>query len=185
MLVIAFKSLIKWSIIFLALFGALIIWDDKYNDTHIKLKYTNNMKTIMLSRINTTADESNHNVEGLKPTLEIVKELNPDIYKWFYQTHNDENLIITNNNNDDIAAYCYLTKQLFIDKNLFNYTDGEKASTIIHEYKHSRQSFVKFLRCGLSNNEWVIERDAYNLTAVALLCLRQPYGAYNEYNSRF
>ena len=185
MLVTAFKALVKWSIIFLALFGVLVIWDDKCNDRPVKLKYTNNMKIIIWSRINTTFDESNHNIEGLKQTLEIVKELNPDIYKWFYQTYNDDNLTITNSNNDYIASYCYLTKELCINKNFFSYNDGKKASTIIHEYKHSRQSFMKYIRCGLSNNKWVVERDAYNLAAVALLCLHQPYEAYNEYNYGF
>jgi len=128
-----------------------------------------------LARQNSTFDRKKHNFEGLEQTRQILRKVNKGADDWLVNTYKRNKLLIKHGwPQDKIAEYDILSKKLFLYSAFFDNNDGLKASYIMHEYVHSKQSIILLLRSRLSFNNTVMEKDAYNTQAHVLVCLSQP-----------
>ena len=149
--------------------------------------------------INTTpvhwTDDPEKNWEALQPTLEILKPVCPHVEEWVRERHASGHLkwcinCPQKNTESYMATYNWGTGDLTIYKLCFNYSDSEKACTLAHEWRHSRQNFAVFCRESLSTvfllkpDETLVEDDAdlyenkvrlayYNQDVVTSLARRQ------------
>ncbi len=150
-------------------------------------------------RLNTTRKLSNQdNVsaqdywQGLQPTLSIVKAVAPEIHQWVQDQHSTGRIIYETKlsgkkidadaDSETIAGYQNRNKTLHLEKAFWSLSDGDKATVLIHEYRHSRQStykgaregMIQFLQGDPQRYESLIEDEAYQyqLEAYRALGLR-------------
>lgn len=150
-------------------------------------------------RLNTTLKLSNQDHvqaqdywQGLQPTLAIVKAVAPEIYQWVQDQHTTGLIVyeakphgekIANDaDSETIAGYHINHKTLHLERGFWTLSDGDKATVLIHEYRHSRQStykgaregMIQFLQGDPQRYESLIEDEAYQyqLEAYRALGLR-------------
>lgn len=96
----------------------------------------------------------------------ILKETNPTIADWVEEKRKNEQLIFTNDDASYLAKFDFINGNLYINKSIFVENDGIIAVTLAHEYRHSRQSYTKFIKSVISfvlsktGNDDILENDA-------------------------
>ena len=104
---------------------------------------------------------------ALQPALQILDDICPQASKWAREQHESGKLVWLNQSEDSYAKYSHIHRNLMINVDLFTLTNGERACTIAHEFRHSRQNLSKSLKTSASllltgnRNEAIIEDDAY------------------------
>ena len=111
-------------------------------------------------------------------TLRILETVSPEIALWVADRHRRGMLIYDFNIPVDHSAYgtCYayqsiLTGHLLLSPHFWRLSDVEKAGVFVHEYRHSRQNFLKAmgwravqiisLRALSDPDDIVLENEAY------------------------
>ena len=108
--------------------------------------YRNTTEALSDNFRNSTDD---HRWQYLQPTLRLLKDVCPEAEAWVRQKHKDGLLFYTEGNTDHIAAYSPFLKHLIFNESMFRMGDGQKASILAHEFRHSRQSYSKFVIAGI------------------------------------
>lgn len=133
---------------------------------------------------NTTANFFNNASEAsrkewwaaLAPTREVLKGLSPEIHDWFVKMHEDKKLVFYSHNKDkgskqdSLAYFDVFSRKMYLDTSFLVNNDGEKASIIIHEYRHSRQNagklladFISLKRIATTNAEIVANKMGHHV----------------------
>lgn len=84
--------------------------------------------------------------QALQPTLEILDAVAPEIGNWVRDRHQAGKILYAmpgNAPDDAIAGYQPMTRQLFLSNTFWRFSNGEKASTLAHEFRHSQQNIPK------------------------------------------
>ena len=110
--------------------------------------------------------------ESLQPALQILDSVCPQASDWARDRYTSGNITWINRGQDDAyAQYMHISKKLVIDSDLFSLRNGERACTIAHEFRHSRQNLSKPLKLSFSllltgrRNLSIIEDDAHYFEA--------------------
>ena len=103
----------------------------------------------------------------LQPALQILDTVCPEASTWARQKHKDKDIVWSASDKEPFyAQYEPFKKVLTINKTLFELKNAERACTIAHEFRHSRQNLSKpikatlsFLITGIKNDD-IVETDA-------------------------
>jgi hypothetical protein len=110
--------------------------------------------------------------QGLAPALAILDQVNPQVASWLRQKHDEGRVVFSDNyggghvKRGSLAEYDYFRRTLIVHRTLFEENDGEVAAILCHEYRHSRQSLARVLKCALSfvvtadGDRSIVESDA-------------------------
>ena len=75
---------------------------------------------------------------ALQPALQILDDICPQASKWAREQHESGKLVWLNQSEDSYAKYSHIHRNLMINVDLFTLTNGERACTIAHEFRHSK-----------------------------------------------
>lgn len=104
--------------------------------------------------------------EAIQNSINILKETNPIIAEWVENKWKNKQLIFTEDGNNYYAKFDFINGNLYVNKSVFAENDGVVAITFAHEYRHSRQSYTKFVKSVISRiinkigNDEILENDA-------------------------
>lgn len=105
-------------------------------------------------------------LKAIENAILILKETNPTIADWVEEKQKNEQLIFTNDDAGYYAKFDFINGNLYINRSIFVENDGVIAVTFAHEYRHSRQSYTKFIKSVISRilskigNDEILENDA-------------------------
>lgn len=106
--------------------------------------------------------------DALQPSLRLLDKVCPEISNWTRLKYEQKKLIwITNQHLPINGSYCIHNDSLMLSCGIFDLKDGEKACTLAHEFRHSRQNFSKYCKSSIAflitgtRDERIIEDDAY------------------------
>lgn len=119
------------------------VGDKSYNHLHC---FKLDVSTLLKSCGNSTKDPSTHNWDGLQPSIRILEIIEPDVAIWIKEKHDSGKLVIQSGVVDKLACYNGVTGNITIFECLFAEDDLYKACVIGHEYRHSKQNFMKAVR---------------------------------------
>jgi hypothetical protein len=106
--------------------------------------------------------------DAIQPAISLLDEACPEAAVWARERY-DLKLLRWVDNDFIYASYQPATGRLSISRGFFALSDGERAVTIAHEFRHSRQNFSKLIiaTIGLiltgddAMKDGIIEPDAY------------------------
>jgi hypothetical protein len=171
------RYLVRYSILVLAIFGGLSIWD-AHGDGRIPIFVSLlpgcgiNPAHIPGAPCSERGTSAAVRWQGLSSSLKILDEVNPEIAKWVRQRQDAGAVVfsdadlISNDQCAALAKYDSLSGKLTIQRGLFAQRDGNIAAIFAHEYRHSRQSYPKIVRYALSfmfakgGDSSIVENDA-------------------------
>jgi hypothetical protein len=171
------RYLVRYTALVLALFGLLSLWE-AHGDGRIpvftSLLPPTGINPSRLSSLRCAVEGVSDEVrwQGLAPALKILDEVNPQVATWIRRNHADGSIAFfedyrgTGDKQRSLAKYDRLRRRLIVNRWLFCEKDGTAAAILCHEYRHSRQSFPKLVRCALSfilakDGDWsILENDA-------------------------
>lgn len=105
--------------------------------------------------------------EACQPALKILDTVCPEASKWARDRHACGKLVWVSEPDGTYAKYMFVGKILMINADMFALSNGERACTIAHEFRHSRQNFSKPLKAACvilltwERRQEVVEDDAY------------------------
>jgi hypothetical protein len=171
------RYLVRYAAWALALFGALSLWEccgDGRIPVFTSLVPTQGINPSRLSSLSCAAkgvsDESRWG--GLAPALKVLDQVNPQVAAWVRRNHDEGTVAFfddyrgAGDGRSSLAKYDCLRRRLIVNRLLFCEKDGSMAAILCHEYRHSRQSLPKLLRCAVSfalTKDWdssVLENEA-------------------------
>lgn len=88
--------------------------------------------------------------ESLQPSLRILNEVCPEVVEWVEDRHINNKIVIDREEQKYYIASYHMHGQLTLKRPFFEQSEGEKAITLVHEYRHSRQHWGKVVRGILS-----------------------------------
>lgn len=105
---------------------------------------------------------------SLQSALQILDVVCPEASKWAREQH-DTKKIVWDLDPDDgaYASFNPYTKSITINVEMLDLKNGERACTIAHEFRHSRQNISKFIKSACfflitgTRNPDIVENDAY------------------------
>jgi hypothetical protein len=104
---------------------------------------------------------------SLRPTLQILDIVCPESSHWFRKQYENGKIIWTTEDDGSYARYKPLTGEVVVNAEMFVLKNGERACTIAHEFRHSRQNLSKYFKLTTAylltgkHNSDIIENDAY------------------------
>lgn len=113
--------------------------------------------------------------ESLQPALQILDDVCPEASAWARERHQNKKIIWEDStfieydmrHDGGYASFDPYTRKLTINSDMFALKNSERACTIAHEFRHSRQNISKYIRssCGLlitgRRDDDIVETDAY------------------------
>lgn len=114
------------------------------------------------------SDDPEENWRNLQPALRILRKVVPEAARWVEDRHAKGLIVWEKQLNGTLAHYNPGHQRLTLNEAMLGRCDGEKAVTLAHEFRHSRQSFAKRMKLVVLTaltgeyQEWVIENDAYD-----------------------
>lgn len=105
--------------------------------------------------------------------LRFLNRVCPAVETWVRDRHDTGHLVWETGSKGYLGKYDYITKTLTLTSDFFRQNDGMKAEILAHEFRHSRQSMSKVIRCVFANVllrdrerwEWIVEDEAYHFEA--------------------
>lgn len=114
---------------------------------------------------------------GLENALLILRNVSPETHDWVMKCHKNKKIRFASQEIDKnpedyincnyLCKYEYFGGKLVISNQIWAESDGNIAVLLCHEYRHSKQSWLKRLRHCVSfifykeGNDAIIENDAY------------------------
>lgn len=104
---------------------------------------------------------------SLQSALQILDVVCPEASAWAREQHKSKKLIWKNDPDGAYATFNPYTRCMTINADMFDLKNSERACTIAHEFRHSRQNISKFIKstCCLlitgSRCDDIVENDAY------------------------
>lgn len=104
-------------------------------------------------------------LKSLHPSLEILDETCPEVSEWFRKKLK-EGKVVWDQDRENYAKFNWFDRSLYISRILFVEDNAFKAAVIVHEYKHSLQSYNTWWRANLAvfilgtDHKWIAENDA-------------------------
>jgi hypothetical protein len=114
---------------------------------------------------------------NLQPAIAILQKACPEIAGWVNDRHSKGKIVWVRNSPLYYARYDFFQKTLYLHDALMGRSDGEKAVTLAHEFRHSRQKTTKLIKrvilevMTFGNQEEVVERDAYDFERQVYLAI--------------
>ena len=180
--------------------GGVVCWNDLIvGDGFIPepLYVPPNHPVVIKGCFNTTyhqwSDDPEENWAALQPTLSVLEPVCPHVVEWVWERYHSGKIQWK----EDIpggplylATHNWIDGELCLYRRLYAQSDAEKACTLAHEWRHSRQNYSVLSRQILSivflnrNDETLVEDDAdlyenkvrlayYNQDVVTWMALRQ------------
>jgi hypothetical protein len=119
--------------------------------------------------------------EGLRPSVHIVREINPQAADWLEETHRVGKVRILHEeeaayNCGSLAKFDFFNHNLYVGPSILADEDGLKAVVLIHEYRHSLQNRGKIFRYIMSyfigpGQPDIVENDAMLYEAQAVIAI--------------
>jgi hypothetical protein len=171
------RYLVRYAALVLVLFGLLSLWE-AHGDGRIpvltSLLPSTGINPSRLSSLPCAAEGVSDEARwrGLAPALKILDEVNPQVAAWVRQKRADGSIAFFEDyrgggdKQRSLAKYDRLRRRLIVNRWLFCENDGTVAAILCHEYRHSRQSIPKLIRCALSfiltkdGDSSILENDA-------------------------
>lgn len=104
--------------------------------------------------------------EDLQKALELLDLTCPEASDWVRDQHNNGNIIYDWEYDYTMARFDFLSRKLTLTSGFYQLREGEKATTLAHEYRHSIQNRTKFIKRIIfqlltgKTHEYVVEDDA-------------------------
>lgn len=105
--------------------------------------------------------------QAIQPSLKILDEVCPEASDWLRDQHKCDKLTWMPDPDGTYAYYDFATGRVTINAQMFELSVGERAVTVAHEFRHSRQNIAKFIRAAFcvlltgKHKPELIETDAY------------------------
>lgn len=99
--------------------------------------------------------------------LRILRKVCPEAEAWVRERHASGKIVWSSKCDGFYAKYDYINGNLTLTPAFFEQIDGQKAVTMAHEFRHSRQNWTKPVRAVIAvllkgePQEWIVENDAY------------------------
>lgn len=170
------RYLVRYSVVVLALFGALSLWDARGDGRISRLiplmDPAKDPCRISSPACATMGATDSQRWLGLAPTLAILDDVNPQAAAWIRERHDSHALVFSDqygfgrDKRGSLARYDHIGRTLVIQRALFEEMDGEVAAILCHEYRHSRQNVAKVVKGALSfvvaagGDPSILENDA-------------------------
>lgn len=171
---------------FLLLLGACelydIIWPEKVPDV---LYVGISTEESYLALKNSSQQKTSHG-QPLDPAqcwddcqtpLRILKKVCPEAEKWVRDRHASGKIVWSEKTDGMYGKYDYISRKLTLTSAFFEQSDGQKAVTMAHEYRHSLQNWTKPIRAVIAimikrePQEWIVENDAYHFEKEVYLAI--------------
>jgi hypothetical protein len=98
--------------------------------------------------------------------LRILKKVCPEAEAWVRERHASGKIVWAEKHDGMYGRYDFISGRLTLTSAFFDQNDGQKAVTMAHEFRHSRQNFTKPFRALIAimirrePQEWIVENDA-------------------------
>lgn len=105
--------------------------------------------------------------KALQSPLQILDKVVPEAAAWVRDRQEHGLIEYSKVDNGCYATYHVGDRRMVLYPCFFLRKDGEKACTLAHEYRHSRQGWPKLLKRAVAylilgrKVEWIVENDAY------------------------
>lgn len=105
--------------------------------------------------------------ESLQPALQILDVVCPEASAWAREQHDSDKLIWKEEPDGNYASFNPYNRCVTINSDMFVLNNSERACTIAHEFRHSRQNISKFIKSSCcfvitgKRNPDIVENDAY------------------------
>lgn len=112
----------------------------------------------------TTPDE---NWQNMRPAVRILDKVCPEAADWVINQWSSGKIIWETTYDGTYAKYDYITGCLHLNESMLGRNYGLNAITLAHEFRHSRQSFSRNVKCVIftmilrEHQSYIIENDAY------------------------
>lgn len=113
------------------------------------------------------SDDPEQNWQNLQPSVKILRKVCPEAAKWVIDRHDKGLIIWETKNNGCFANYNYFSEILSLNESFLMNNDGQKACTLAHEFRHSRQNITKPLKLSMwlmilgHKRTELVENEAY------------------------
>jgi len=168
------RYLIRYTLLVLALFGLLSLWDAHGDGRIPVLLPLRTMDPCRVSAPRCAASETGDEArwQGLATALAILDQVCPEVASWVRQRRQAGALVFSDeycrgrDKQASLARYDHVGRRLIVQRALFEECDGEIAAVLCHEYRHSRQNAAKLVKCALSfvltadGDRSILENDA-------------------------
>lgn len=114
------------------------------------------------------SDDPEENWKKLQPSLAILRKVCPEAAKWVEDRHDKGKIVWEKGTIQTYARYDRIDEKLILCDCFLCKRDGEKAVTLAHEFRHSRQGWTKTVRRALAmvltgtDHDYFVENDAYD-----------------------
>jgi hypothetical protein len=171
------RYVLRWAVIFLALFGLLNLWESQGDGsvpTFVKSSRWLGAAPLRVSSRYCFAAGAGDEVRwaGLKPAMAILDAVNPEVAGWVRRNHDEGRLVFSDGHKEGrytseyLAKYDVLSNKLVVSGQIYAENDGTIAAVLCHEFRHSRQNLAKVARHLMSfmfhsgGDPAIIENDA-------------------------
>ncbi len=168
------RYVIRYTLLVLALFGLLSLWE-AHGDGRIPALLplrTADPRRVSAPLCAVPGVNDDARWRGLASALAILDQVNPDVASWARQMHEAGAVVFSDeycrgrDKQASLAKYDHFGRRLIVQRALFEESDGEIAAILCHEFRHSRQNAAKLVKCALSfvvtadGDRSILENDA-------------------------
>lgn len=131
------------------------------------LQYPHVQSRERLSRDELLALANEERWQIMQPALDILDNVCPEIATWTRKKWLDGQLVFDTDSENLYAWYHPATGRVAVTMLGLSECDGEMACTLAHEFRHSRQNFLRGAQCqiallwGLDRKSELVEDEAY------------------------